>query len=88
MRALPSGAWSEAPDPTPPVDAEWRTLAEPVGHVFTHFSLAMRVHHAHVKAEPPGEGQWWPIERLNEAGLPTLFARAAQAVRKERDARN
>ncbi|MFD1107045.1 A/G-specific adenine glycosylase [Sphingobium olei] len=88
MRALPSGAWSDAPDPTPPINAEWRTLAEPVGHVFTHFSLALRVHHAHVDAAPDGEGEWWPIDRLDEAGLPTLFARAAAAVRKERDARN
>lgn len=88
MRALPSGAWSDAPDPTPPINAEWRTLAEPVGHVFTHFSLALHVHHAHVDAAPDGEGEWWPIDRLDEAGLPTLFARAAAAVRKERDARN
>lgn len=88
MRALPSGTWGDAPDPTPPVDAEWRTLAEPIGHVFTHFSLALRVHHAHVDAQPDGEGEWWPISGLDEAGLPTLFARAAAAVRKERDARN
>jgi len=23
------------------------------------------------------DGEWWPIERIEEAGLPTLFARAA-----------
>jgi len=88
MRALPSSDWSDAPDPAPPVAAGWRTVGEPVLHVFTHFSLALRVHHAHVEAAPAGEGEWWPIERIGDAGLPTLFARAAEAVRKDRDARN
>jgi A/G-specific adenine glycosylase len=90
MRALPSSDWGDAPDATPPLDAQWATLAEPVAHVFTHFALALRVHHAHLDggAGPQGEGEWWPIARLAEAGLPSLFARAAQAVGKERDARD
>ncbi len=90
MRALPSSAWSDAPDATPPMVADWATLAEPVAHVFTHFSLALAVHHAHVEKPPPGEGEWWPIVRLTNAGLPTLFARAAKAVMEdeEADARN
>jgi A/G-specific adenine glycosylase len=88
MRALPSSDWGDAPDPTPPVAAAWTTIDEPVAHVFTHFSLALRVHHAHVEANetPEGAGEWWPIDRIGEAGLPTLFARAADAVRKERRA--
>ncbi|NML11840.1 A/G-specific adenine glycosylase [Sphingobium sp. AR-3-1] len=92
MRALPSSDWGDAPDPTPPVAARWTTIETDVAHVFTHFSLALRVHHAHVGPDvtPEDEGEWWPIDRIGEAGLPTLFARAADAVRKERqaDARN
>ena len=88
MRALPSSDWSDAPDPAPPLPTEWRTVEEPVLHVFTHFSLALRVHHAHVESAPAGEGEWWPVDRIGEAGLPTLFARAAEAVRKDRNARN
>ncbi|SEI57178.1 A/G-specific DNA-adenine glycosylase [Sphingobium sp. AP50] len=83
MRALPSSDWSAAPDGTPPIAARWSAIAEPVVHVFTHFSLALSVHHAHVKDAPAGEGEWWPIARIEEAGLPTLFARAVAAVRKE-----
>lgn len=90
MRALPSSQWGDAPDATPPLAARWTTIDGPVAHVFTHFSLALRVHHAHVGQDgtPPGEGEWWPVARIGEAGLPTLFARAADAVRKERDARD
>ena len=88
MRALPSSDWGDAPDSAPPVVARWNTLAEPVGHVFTHFSLALTIHVAHVAEEsmPPGEGEWWPLDQLDDAGLPTLFRRAASAAMKERDA--
>lgn len=89
MRALPTSDWGAAPDPAPPVGAGWEALPDPVMHVFTHFSLALTVHHAHVDGDPPGEGEWWPIDRIAEAGLPTLFRRAAEAVMKERrDARH
>ncbi|QGP79734.1 A/G-specific adenine glycosylase [Sphingobium sp. CAP-1] len=90
MRALPSSDWSAAPDSTPPLAARWTMIDPPVAHVFTHFSLALTVHHAHVvqDATPPGEGEWWPVAQIGDAGLPTLFARAAEAVRKDQDARD
>ncbi len=85
MRALPSSDWSERPDASPPLPARWTPLMEPVAHIFTHFSLALTVHVAHVPQEtlPPGEGEWWPLADIGEAGLPTLFRRAAEAVMKE-----
>lgn len=86
MRALPSSDWSEAPDPTPPLPADWMTCAAPVIHVFTHFSLALMLHHAHVEAVPPGEGEWWPVENIADAGLPTLFARSASVIMEHRKA--
>lgn len=88
MRALPSSDWSDMPDATPPMEGHWRTIEAAVDHVFTHFSLALRVHHAHVDGQPAGEGEWWPVAQIDEAGLPTLFARAADAVRKDGDARD
>lgn len=88
MRALPSSDWSAAPDAAPPAPARWITIDPPVAHFFTHFSLALTMHHAHVEATPPGDGEWWPVDRIDAAGLPTLFARAAEAVRKDKDARN
>jgi A/G-specific adenine glycosylase len=58
-----------------PGDAPWEEAGS-VDHVFTHFALTMRL----LCAEAPvraGEGVWWPVARLHEAGLPTLYAKLA-----------
>jgi A/G-specific adenine glycosylase len=78
MRALPSGPWT-ANDPglaEAPAPGDWRAIGH-VAHVFTHFALDLTV----VAARGEAEGEWWPIERIEEAGLPTLFAKAAALVR-------
>jgi len=76
MRALPGGDWGEEASPAPPIEAEWRPLGH-VAHVFTHFALSLEVRGARVPARPAIEGEWWPVERIMDAGLPTLYARAA-----------
>jgi A/G-specific adenine glycosylase len=70
MRALPV---------EPPCPADWRE-AGVVRHVFTHFELTMRVMRADAATESAGE--WWPVHRIDEAGLPTLFRKAAAAARE------
>ncbi|HEY7810561.1 MAG TPA: A/G-specific adenine glycosylase [Allosphingosinicella sp.] len=67
MLALPTDA--------PPAEAAWREAGS-VDHVFTHFALNMRLLCAEAEGQAP-EGLWHPIEELEEAGLPTLFARLA-----------
>ncbi|MGQ0659883.1 A/G-specific adenine glycosylase [Sphingosinicella sp.] len=57
-----------------PAEAAWRD-AGAVDHVFTHFSLTMRLRCA--EADANMDGVWWPVERIGEAGLPTLFAKLA-----------
>lgn len=83
MRCLPDDGWAAANDGSgkTPLPGEW-DAAGLVRHVFTHFSLEMSVlrYGSEVRAVPEG-GEWWPIERLEEAGLPTLFAKAAGLVR-------
>ncbi|MCW1403888.1 A/G-specific adenine glycosylase [Novosphingobium sp. MW5] len=84
MRALPDDGWSARTDGSgaPPVVGEWR-IGGQVSHTFTHFHLALSVQlysgavHARM---PMNEGEWWPIAHLEEAGLPTLFAKAARLV--------
>ncbi len=88
MRGVPTSDWSAAPDDTPPVAGEWRRLPVAVEHVFTHFALTLTVHRACVERRcmdgPAGE--WWPLARIKDAGLPTLFGKVADAVAKEESA--
>jgi A/G-specific adenine glycosylase len=84
MRALPGGDWGEAGEHAPPVQADWRPIGT-VEHVFTHFALSLNVMAAHLP-DRPVDGEWWPVDRIDEAGLPTLYARAAafgRAFRQE-----
>ncbi len=72
MRALPDDGWSARGD------GEGGPAGEPLGlvrHGFTHFDLELSVQR---HGAPLGEGEWWPLDKLDEAGLPTLFAKAAQ----------
>lgn len=85
MRALPTGEWlAEHPGLIgAPVPADWTMLNETVEHGFTHFTLELHLAVARTTAhEPPAGGEWWPVDRLEEAGLPTVFARAAERMRR------
>ena len=85
MMALPSGTWREGIHGNPaPLAGVWQK-AGAVRHVFTHFGLDLSVealfltakpHEAHLVAAL-GEGQWWPVDGWEQAGLPTVFAKAA-----------
>jgi A/G-specific adenine glycosylase len=79
MRALPDDGWSARGDGTgaAPFDGPWDS-AGLVRHTFTHFALELSVLATTSTREPGGEGEWWPLERIDEAGLPTLFAKAAR----------
>jgi A/G-specific adenine glycosylase len=72
MAALPGGDWTDAPQP------RLNALAT-VRHVFTHFSLDLAIE---ARSHPVGEGWWQPLDRLAEAGLPTLYRRAAELALK------
>jgi A/G-specific adenine glycosylase len=71
MRALPSSETITPPEKGIPLGT--------VAHVFTHFRLTLSV--VAIRAERgcalQRDGEWWPIDRLDEAGLPTVFAKAA-----------
>ena len=90
MRALPDDGWSAKGDGAGG-PAEARLLGV-VPHVFTHFTLWLRVMDCsglHWPDSQMPQGEWWPLERIDEAGLPTLFARAARlaiAGGEEKDA--
>ncbi|MDG5750760.1 A/G-specific adenine glycosylase [Qipengyuania sp. XHP0211] len=72
MRALPDDGWSARGEGEGGPDGEALGL---VRHGFTHFDLELSVERHDA---PMGEGEWWPLDKLDEAGLPTLFAKAAR----------
>jgi len=82
MRALPTGPWELAPPRLrdAPVEAAWRVLERRVEHGFTHFTLDLDVAVADTE-RATNLGEWWPVATLDEAGLPTLFAKAAAVAR-------
>lgn len=71
MLGLPTSDWSDAPEPTPPVAADWRELGE-IEHVFTHFHLTLRVMGA--------RGYWsdaiWQEADSAAQALPSVFRKA------------
>jgi A/G-specific adenine glycosylase len=69
MAALPGPDWQDEPLGKP-------ALAT-VRHVFTHFSLDLAVL---PMTAPEGDGWWQPLDRIAEAGLPTLYRRAVEDV--------
>ena len=69
MAALPGEAFTDAPTAASPIAI--------VRHVFTHFSLDLSIVPV---AHPVGEGWWQLLAGLDEAGLPTLYRRAVDAV--------
>ncbi|MBB5987175.1 A/G-specific adenine glycosylase [Sphingobium lignivorans] len=93
MLGFPTSEWREDHGQTvpPPWPGDWLLIEGRVRHVFTHFALELSVARLFLSVTPSsaalakalGDGQWWPLGRIGEAGLPTLFARVAQAVREE-----
>jgi A/G-specific adenine glycosylase len=83
MRALPGGDWTvqQAPQAVEaPAFAATMDALGSITHVFTHFHLTLSVFAITLKKDCNVQlpGEWWPVERLNEAGLPTVFAKAAR----------
>jgi A/G-specific adenine glycosylase len=85
MRALPDDGWHARADGSGegPLAGPW-AAGGAVRHGFTHFSLELhlalysgRDWASLPDAESGAAGEWWPLARLEEAGLPTLFAKAA-----------
>jgi len=79
MLGLPTSDWratgwtDEEAIAAAPVGADWRPIGE-VEHVFTHFSLSLRL----MRAEGDGEGFVWTPRSGLEA-LPSVFLKAARA---------
>lgn len=81
MCALPDDGWSARADGSgeAPLPGSWRAGGV-VRHGFTHFDLELgvAVYAGDRWHDLQAEGEWWPAAKIEEAGLPTLFAKAAR----------
>ena len=82
MRALPDDGWSARADGSgdAPLPGAWRAGGV-VRHGFTHFDLelGLAIYAGAQWAAMAGlDGEWWPVAEIATAGLPTLFAKAAE----------
>ena len=80
MLALPTSDWrgmgwtDEEALAAAPVGADWRSMGE-IEHVFTHFSLTLRL----MRADGEAEGLIW-TPRSELGALPSVFLKAARAA--------
>jgi A/G-specific adenine glycosylase len=74
MLGWPGSDWSAAPDPAPPVAADWRTLDAEIRHTFTHFHLRLRVHVARLPGDAqPARGRFVAAGEFRPTALPTVM---------------
>jgi len=69
---------SEAARRLAPLAAPWRPLTGLVRHTFTHFHLELAVWAASVRLGDPKLGLWWPLDRIEEQALPSLYRKVVR----------
>jgi A/G-specific adenine glycosylase len=72
-----------------PFAARWRLAPDVVGHVFTHFSLALDIHVAQLEDTPPApEGCFWAAPgELESAAFSSLMRKALAHARRSTSVR-
>ncbi len=89
MRSLPDDDWAARQDGNalPPIEAEWMVHPNVIQHSFTHFSLEvdLAVYRGGKIVTNNNDNIWWPLKSIDEAGLPTLYAKAIKWMAKQKD---
>ena len=94
MRALPDDGWAAGTDghAQPPLTGDWQLHENVIQHSFTHFSLEVdvAVYHSDINIYKKYDNQkagwepngaiWWPIDGIEDAGLPTLYAKTVRRI--------
>ncbi|WP_106746147.1 A/G-specific adenine glycosylase [Yoonia maritima] len=74
MLGWPGSEWGDAPDPAPPIDADWQTLNEEARHTFTHFHLRLTIMTASVGMDAsPARGEFVAKTDFSPTALPTAM---------------
>jgi A/G-specific adenine glycosylase len=72
MLGWPGSDWGDAPQPAPPLDADWQEVGVEVRHTFTHFHLKLQVMTTWAETEP-NLGQFIPHDQFSPTSLPTVM---------------
>ena len=82
MTEVPGSDWTSGAIPDDLPKAKWRVLPGAVEHTFTHFRLVVEVRAADLTAAQAKKlGPdiiWTPLERIGDAGLPSVMAKVAK----------
>nr|WP_028466441.1 A/G-specific adenine glycosylase [Nisaea denitrificans] len=84
MVEIPSSDWREAEHPLhqslaeAPIKAKWTELPGMVRHTFTHFHLELTIYRSRATGTRPPDSFWHPVEKIGEAGLPSVMAKIAK----------
>ena len=82
MLGWPGSDWSAAPEPAPPLAADWQALPGEVRHVFTHFELRLTVHVARPPLSAvPDRGSFMSAAEFRSEALPTVMRKAFHLAR-------
>lgn len=74
MLGWPGSEWNDAPNHTPPIDAEWSRLGEEARHTFTHFHLRLQILTTVIgKGTEPSVGRFIPHAEFSPTSLPTVM---------------
>jgi len=73
MLGWPGSDWSDAPEPAPPLDADWQKLDARARHTFTHFHLQLTIMTATVPDISPDQGQFIAHSNFRPTSLPTVM---------------
>jgi len=88
MRSLPDDDWSAKKDGNAcaPIEADWQIHNNAIQHSFTHFSLEvdLAVYRNEKIVTNNNDNIWWPLKDIDEAGLPTLYAKAIKWMARNR----
>ena len=77
MLGWPTTDWTDTPDPSEPILAEWIELDGEARHTFTHFHLILRVQTAILSNDAaPSRGTFIAAEAFSPGDLPTVMQKA------------
>jgi A/G-specific adenine glycosylase len=84
MSEVPGTEWREvgAGPQMRPLAADWVPVVAPVEHVFTHFTLKLRVERAEVASDLPAPPEhWWAAAgSLQDQALPSVMRKVVEAA--------